>query len=125
MEYNIKKERMLQERGRYVRKTDICLGIFAGFAGIVLAALSMLEILPYNAAVSANTIYIFGIILIGANIIGIIGALLIKKNNLLGSAVMAAVTIIIMIFGFPWQSLAAVVYIMSVVMAAVPEKPAQ
>ncbi len=106
-----------------MRKTEIFLGIFAGFIGIILAVLFMLNILPYKFEVSDASI--FGIILAGANITGIIGALLVNKNNILGAAVMAAVTITVMIFGFPWQSLPAVIYIMSVVMAVVPVKPAQ
>lgn len=109
-----------------MRKTEIFLGIFAGFIGIILAVLFMLNILPYKFEIpDANTVFTFGIILAGANITGIIGALLVNKNNILGAAVMAAVTITVMIFGFPWQSLPAVIYIMSVVMAVVPVKPAQ
>lgn len=109
-----------------MRKTEIYLGIIAGLAGIILAVLYMLNVLPYKTAVlDVQTVFVFGTVLIGANIIGIAGALLINRNHLLGSAVMTAVTIIVVVFGFPWQSLPAVIYIMSVVMAAVPVKPAQ
>jgi hypothetical protein len=44
------------------------------------------------------------------------------KNNIAGAGLMAACLIMILIFGFPWQSLPAVVYVISVVMAVVPEK---
>lgn len=109
-----------------MRKTEIGLGIAAGLSGIVLGVLSLLFILPYQSDTliphNVQTIVPISIVLIAANTIGIVGALLVKKHHILGSVFMTIVTIAVLVLGFPWQSLPAVLYIMSVVMALVPVK---
>lgn len=109
----------------FVRNSEISLGVIAGCAGLILSGLSMLNLLPYRPAFGGEPSLVVGAVLAGANIIGILGALIVGKNHILGAAIMTVVTIAVIVFGFPWQSLPAVIYIMSVVMAAVPVKPAQ
>lgn len=110
-----------------MRKTEIGLGIAAGAAGMVLGLLSVLGILPYAQEMMQNTeqLMVFGYLLIGVNALGIIGALMIARHHIFGSVLMAAVIVLILVFGFPWQAFPAVVYFMSVVMAVVPVKVSQ
>lgn len=107
-----------------MRKTEIGLGIAAGVIGMALGLLSVLGILPYTQEVQQNTeqLVLFGYLLIGFNALGIIGALMVAKHHIFGSVVMAAVTVLVLIFGFPWQTFSAVVYFTSVVMAVVPAR---
>lgn len=109
-----------------MRKTETGLGIAAGASGIVLGVLSLLFILPYQSdtliAHNAQTIGPLSIALIIANAVGIVGALLVRKHHNLGSVIMTVVTIAVLVLGFPWQTLPAVLYIMAVVMALVPVK---
>lgn len=101
-----------------MRTTEVLFGIFAGTAGIIFAVLSILGILPYTQQPSDAYKYVC----IGANVIGILGALLVLKNHMAGSIVMTVVMIILMIFGFPWQTPSAVAFIISIVLAMVPVK---
>ncbi len=116
-------------RGRRLRKTEIGLGIVAGSLGIVLGLLSFFEVLPYRVDTfiphNADTTLLVSILMVGANAIGIFGALTVHKHHVLGSAVMGFVTLAVLIIGFPWQSISAVAYIMSIVMALVPVKAIQ
>ena len=101
-----------------MRKTEFWLGVCAGAAGLLLAVLSLLGILTYLEEAVAAHAYVC----IAANVVGIFGAVVVRKHNILGAAIMAAAMVTIMCFGFPWQSIPAVMYIISFVMAAVPEK---
>ena len=112
-----------------MRKTETGLGIAAGASGIILGLLSLMGVLPYRSGSlvthDADTVVVIGLVLIAVNVAGIIGALTVRKHHVIGSVVMAAVTVAVLILGFPWQSLPAVIYIMSVVMALVPVKSMQ
>lgn len=104
-----------------MRKTEVFMGIAAGAAGIIIALLSAFKILPFlpgdsQGAGTGAYVCLF------SNIVGIAGALTVIKNNFAGAALMAACLITILFFGFPWQSLPAVIYAICVVMAAVPVK---
>ena len=107
-----------------MRKTELAFGISAAAVGLILALLSLFLLLPYSGTVeySADVIKTYAVVCIVANVIGLAGALLILKNNILGSIIMAASMIIVLFFGFPWQSISAVLYIISFIMAVVPEK---
>ena len=99
-----------------MRKTEMVFGISAGAVGLLLAALSLTGILPYaDTPVSAHAV-----ICLCANAAGIVGAVFVRRHHILGSAIMAAVMVVVMCFGFPWQSIPAVMYIIAVVMAVVP-----
>lgn len=113
-----------------MRKMEIGLGAAAGIAGLLLAALSMTGVLPYSAKDmllphDAQNVQAYAIVLAAANALGVAGALLVKRRHVLGSLIMFAVTLTVLFFGFPWQSIPAVVYIMSVVLAMVPVKYAE
>ncbi len=104
-----------------MRKTELTLGLIASISGLVLTALSFMGVTHYledTLAASACS----GYILLGANILGIIGALSVMKHHIAGSVMMLLATTSVMLFGFPWQSISAVVYIMAVVLALVPVK---
>ena len=109
-----------------MRTTEVLFGVFAGVAGLVLAVLSMQGILPYSAqtlsSYSMETIRVYSYVCIGASVVGIAGALLVLKHHAVGSAMMMVVMVVLMVFGFPWQSIAAVAFIISVVLAMVPVK---
>ena len=109
-----------------MRKTELSFGIIASTAGLLLSFLSMYALLPYSTeimkAYPENIIWTYSIICIAANAVGLAGAFLVLKNHVLGSIIMAIVMIVILIFGFPWQSIPAVLYIISVVLAMVPVK---
>ncbi len=110
-----------------MRKLEIGLGLAAGLTGIILSVLSMMRVLPYTAQDvllphDPASVQIYAIVLLAANVLGIVGALLVKRHNLLGSIIMFIVTLVVLVFGFPWLCIPAVVYIMSVVLAMVPVK---
>jgi ABC-type Fe3+ transport system permease subunit len=107
-----------------MRKTEFMFGLCAGIAGLALAALSYFSLLPHPETVSYsdNTLKMYAALCMAANALGIAGALLVQKHNIPGAVFMAVSLIAILIFGFPWQSLSAVLYIISVVMATVPVK---
>lgn len=107
-----------------MRKTEVVLGLFAGTSGIALSVLSMLMILPYSAqsikTLSTEMIFAYGVVCLIANGVGIAGAMVVPKNHVLGSIIMGAAVITVLCFGFPWQSISAVFFIISVVLAVVP-----
>lgn len=109
-----------------MRKTEVIYGLGAGVVGIVLSVLSLLKLLPNSAETiamnSADVLRMYAYACMVANVVGIVGALLIQKNHILGSSMMAVAMVAVLICGFPWQSISAVVYIVSVVMAMVPVK---
>ena len=107
------------------KKTEIFFGVGGSLAGLAVSALSLFSVLPYNTetmAVSPDTIALYAVICLAANAAGFAGALLVQKSNMLGSVVMSVAMVVVMMFGFPWQSIAAVLYIISVVMAMAPER---
>ena len=103
-------------RGKRMRRTEMFFGVLAGTIGLLLGVLSLVGILPYAAA-AISTHAVVGIC---ANAAGIIGAVLVQRHHFAGSGIMAAVMVAIMCFGFPWQSIPAVMYIIAVVLAVVP-----
>lgn len=110
-----------------MRKLEIGLGMAAGLTGILLSVLSIMQVLPYTTKDvflphDPQSVQTYAIILLAANVIGIAGALIVKRHNLLGSIIMFIVTLVVLVFGFPWLCIPAVVYIMSVVLAMVPIK---
>jgi hypothetical protein len=107
-----------------MRKTEFIFGFCAGAAGLALALLSLFSLLPYPS-VSDNSGHTYALICLAANVLGITGALFVQKSNIFGASSMAASMLALMFFGFPWQSLPAVLYIISIVMAVVPVKAAE
>lgn len=110
-----------------MRKTEFIFGLCAGFTGLVVAALAYASLLPMSEAAKAipeSALKAYAIICAAANALGITGALLVQKHNVPGAVIMAVSMLALLIFGFPWQSLSAVLYIISVVMATVPVKTA-
>ncbi|MGE5494693.1 MAG: hypothetical protein ACM3S4_05275 [Burkholderiales bacterium] len=109
-----------------MRKTEMIFGLCAGAAGIVLGVLSLVSLLPWKEAafVYPETLKAYAAICIAANALGAFGALLVRKRNIPGAVIMAASMLAVLFFGFPWQTLPAVLYIISVVMATVPVKTA-
>jgi hypothetical protein len=63
-----------------------------------------------------------GYIQLGANALGIAGALIVMKHHIAGSVMMLLAATAAMLFGFPWQSISGVTYIMAIVLAVVPVK---
>lgn len=107
-----------------MRKTEIIFGIVAGLVGCVLAILTLMGIMPNVAGrVSPfGTIQTCAIVCIVANVFGVIGALAVRKHHVMGSIIMTVVLVLVLLFGFPWQSISAVIYIVSIVLSAVPVK---
>lgn len=105
-----------------MRKTELRLGVGAAAAGLLLAVLSLLRILPYlpDALSASSSVTVSAVVCAAANIVGLAGAVVVRRHHILGSIIMAVVMVVILCFGFPWQSIPAVVYIMSVVLAVVP-----
>ncbi len=110
-----------------MRKTEIGLGAAAGTIGAVLAVLSMLHILPYSAKDvflphDAESVQIYAAILLAANLFGMAGAFTVSRHHVLGSVMMLIAAVVVLFLGFPWQSIPAVIYIISIVLAMVPVK---
>ena len=99
-----------------MRQTELWFGVVAGIAGLLLAVLSITGILPYIG----DAVRAYDVVCIAANATGIVGAIIVQRYNIAGSVIMAAVMIVVMCFGFPWQSIPAVMYIISVVLAVAP-----
>ena len=87
-----------------MRKTEMTLGLIAGIAGLVLAVLSLLGVTEYLPGTLARAAY-SGYILLGANALGIVGALIVLKCHVAGSVLMLVATVTVMVLGFPWQSI--------------------
>jgi hypothetical protein len=104
-----------------MRKTEMTLGLIAGISGLLLAALSLMGITEYLPGTMAKAAY-SGYVLLGANVLGIVGALIVLKKHFAGSAAMLLATGVVLLFGFPWQSISGVIYIMAIVLAIVPVK---
>lgn len=105
-----------------MRKTEMVIGVLAGTAGVILGLLFLFELLPVSPLKPNAYNAVYAGLCIGGNVIGFVGGLLVGKRHFLGSAFMAAAMFIIMFFGFPWQMIPAVAYIVCIVLAVVPEK---
>lgn len=105
-----------------MRKTEMVIGVSAGAAGIILGLLFLFELLPVSPLKPDAYNAVYAYVCIAANVIGSAGGLLVRKRHFLGSGFMAAAMIIIMFFGFPWQMIPTVAYIVCIVLAVVPEK---
>jgi len=104
------------------RKTEMVYGLFAGLVGIALGVLFLLDVLPHSEFGSYTNNTTYGIICIAAGGVAIVGALVVTRRNMIGAFIMAAAMISLMVFGFPWQSIAAVPLTISVVLAMAPVK---
>ena len=108
-----------------MKKTETLFGVCAGIAGLILAVLSLFLLLPYaseTVSIDESAVKLYAVFCLAANIAGLAGALFIKKNNIIGSAIMTAAVIVILLFGFPWQSISAVMFFISIVMALAPDQ---
>jgi hypothetical protein len=99
-----------------VRKTELWFGIIGGAVGILVAALTLAEVLPY--AQQQDKLY--ALICMGAGAAGITGALFVPRHHVAGSVIMAIGLVVIIIFGFPWQSVSAVLMIISATLSLAP-----
>ena len=108
-----------------MRKTEMVYGLFAGLIGIALGVLFLLDVLPHSQIVPYVHKPTFAIICIVANCVAIVGAIVVTKRNMIGAFIMAGAMIAVMVFGFPWQSIAAVPLTISVVLAMAPVKAQQ
>jgi len=97
------------------------LGLIAGISGLLLAVLSLLGVTGYLPGTLASAPY-SGYVLLAANVLGLAGALVVLKQHIVGSVAMVLATAVVLPFGFPWQSISGVIYIMAVVLALVPVK---
>lgn len=105
-----------------MRKTEMVIGVLAGTAGIVLGLLFLFELLPVSPLKPNAYNSVYAGLCIGGNVIGLVGGLLVGKRQLLGSVFIAVAMFIIMFFGFPWQMIPTVAYIVCIVLAVVPER---
>jgi hypothetical protein len=105
-----------------MRKTEMVYGLFAGVLGIALGVLFLLDLLPHSQIVPYVHRPTYAIICIAANVVAIAGAIVVTKRNMIGAFIMAGAMIAVMLFGFPWQSIAAVPLTISVVLAMAPVK---
>ena len=105
-----------------MRRTEMTIGILAGIAGIALGLLFLFNVFPQSSLVPDAHNVTYAYICIAANCLGLAGGILVRWKHFVGSGFMAAAMIIIMFFGFPWQVIPSVAYIVSVIMALVPEK---
>jgi len=99
-----------------VRKTELWFGLVGGAAGILIAVLTLAEALPYAQQMDRP----FAVICACAGAAGIAGALFVPKHHVVGSVIMAIALIVIIIFGFPWQSVSAVLLIISATLSLAP-----
>lgn len=99
-----------------MRKTELWFGICGGAAGILIAVLSLLGVLPYAPQMDK----LHALICIAAGVSSIAGALLVPRHHVAGSVIMAAGLVAVTIFGFPWQSVAAVLLIISATLSLAP-----
>ena len=105
-----------------MRKTEMVYGLFAGTLGIALGVLFLLDLLPLSQIVPYTHNPTYAIICIVANVVGMAGALVVTRHNMIGAFIMAGAMLTVMVFGFPWQSISAVPMTISVVLAMAPVK---
>lgn len=99
------------------RKTELWFGICGGAAGIVIAALAWFGALPPYAQEPDK---LSAIICACCGAVGIVGAAFVPKHHLAGSVIMTAALVVITIYGFPWQSVSAVLLIISATLSLAP-----
>jgi hypothetical protein len=104
-----------------MRKTELWFGVCGGALGVAIAALTYFEALPY--AQQPDKLY--SVICAAAGVTGIAGALLVPKRNVAGSVIMAVALIAVTYFGFPWQSVSAVLLIISATLSLAPVREPQ
>ena len=102
-----------------MRKTELWFGICGGAASVLIAALTYFEGLPYTPHLDK---LVDAMICAGAGVASIIGALLVPRHHVAGSVIMAAGLVAVTIFGFPWQSVAAVLLVVSATLSLTPER---
>ena len=106
-----------------MRKTEMMIGIFAGAVGIALGLLLLFNVFPASPLADKNVYReAYAYVCIAANALGLFGAVMLRKRHFLGSGLMAAALLIIPFFGFPWQMISVTAYLVSVVLAVVPER---
>jgi len=103
------------------RKTELWFGLCGGAVGVVIAALTYFEVLPY----AGQPDKLAAIICAAAGAVGIAGALLVPRHHVAGSVIMAIALIAVTYFGFPWQSVSAVLLIISATLALAPVREPQ
>jgi len=104
-----------------MRKTELWFGLCGGAVGVAIAALSYFEVLPYVEQPDKLS----AIICACAGAVGIAGALLVPKHHVAGSVIMAVALIAVTYFGFPWQSISAVLFIISATLSLAPVRKPQ
>jgi hypothetical protein len=104
-----------------MRKTELWFGVCGGALGVAIAALTYFEVLPY--AQQPDKLY--AVICAAAGVTGIAGALLVPKRNVAGSVIMAVALIAVTYFSFPWQSVSAVLLIISATLSLAPVREPQ
>ena len=99
-----------------MRKTELWFGVCGGAAGILIAVLTYYGVLP----LANEPDRLFALICAAAGAAGIAGALLVPKHHVAGSVIMAAGMVAVTYFGFPWQSVSAVLLIVSATLSLAP-----
>ena len=88
---------------------------------MAIAVLTVFEVLPYAEQPDKLATIICAV----AGVVGIVGALLVPRHHVAGSVVMAVALIAVTYFGFPWQSVSAVLLIISATLALAPVREPQ
>ncbi len=104
-----------------MRKTELWFGLCGGIVGVAVAALTYFEVLPYAGQPDKLAAVICAV----GGVVGIFGALLVPKHHVMGSVIMAIALITVTYFGFPWQSVSAVLLIISATLALAPVREPQ
>lgn len=99
-----------------MRKTELWFGICGGASGVLIGALSLWGVLPYASEMDK----LYAYLCMAAGAMSIIGALLVPSHHVAGSVIMAAGLVAVTIFGFPWQSVTAVLLIISATLSLAP-----
>ncbi len=99
-----------------MRKTELIFGVCGGAAGVAVAALTWFQLLPYARQPDKLSVLLCAC----AGVLGIVGALLVPRHHVVGSVAMAIGMIAVTYFGFPWQSLSAVLLVISATLALAP-----
>jgi hypothetical protein len=99
-----------------MRKTELWFGVCGGAVGILIAVLTYFGALPY----AHEPDKLFTLICAVAGAAGIAGALIVPKHHVAGSVIMAISMVAVTYFGFPWQSVSAVLLIVSATLSLAP-----
>lgn len=100
----------------FMRKTELLFGICGGAAGVLIATLTLFGMLPYAQPIDKLPVLICA----GAGTASIAGALLVPRHHVAGSVIMAIGMVAVTYFGFPWQSVSAVLLIISATLSLAP-----